>query len=163
MRRLLARLWHATRGPVQWRVLWWANATFMVGVTGVVHDDQGRFLLLRHRMWPKDRQWGLPCGYAVRGEEFSQTVVREVREETALDVTTGDLLYLKSGFRLRLEVAYEARLVGGTLRLDPTEILDAGWFHPDELPEQTQPTHRLLIARALGHDEGGRNERDAGR
>lgn len=154
MRRLLARLWHGLRGPVQWRLLWLANATFMVGVTGVVHDGQGRFLLLRHRLWPRDRQWGLPSGYAVRGEEFGQTVVREVREETALTVRAGELLYLKSGFRLRLEVAYEAHLVGGTMRLDPAEILEAGWFRPDELPENIQPVHRLLIDRALGREEG---------
>ncbi|WP_308405593.1 NUDIX domain-containing protein [Streptomyces tardus] len=149
MRRLLARLWHATRGPIQWRVLWVANAKFMVGVTGAVHDEEGRFLLLRHRLWPEDRQWGLPSGYAIRGEEFAETVVREVREETALEVRPGGLIYLRSGFRLRLEVAYEAHFVGGTTRLDPTEILDAGWFLPDELPENVQPAHRDLIARVL--------------
>lgn len=137
------------RGPVQWRVLWLVNAKFMVGVTGVVSDDQGRFLLLRHRLWPEDRQWGLPSGYAVRGEEFTDTVVREVREETALEVRTGDLLYLRSGYRLRLEVAYEAFLVGGTMRLDPMEVLEAGWFRPDDLPSTLQPVHRTLIDRAL--------------
>ncbi|MGD9482711.1 NUDIX domain-containing protein [Streptomyces sp. TRM70308] len=148
LRRLAARVWHALRGTAQWRLLWLTNATFMVGVTGVVRDAEGRVLLLRHRMWPTDRQWGLPSGFAVRGEEFSRTVEREVKEETDLDVRAGELVRLKSGFRLRLEVAYEAELVGGALRLDPFEILDAGWFSPDALPDQLQPAHRALIHRS---------------
>ncbi len=135
------------RGPVQWRVLWLANAKFMVGVTGVVRDGQGRMLLLRHRLWPEGRQWGFPTGFAVKGEDFRETVVREVREETGLVVEIGRLVRLKSGYRLRLEVAFEATLTGGTLKLDPFEILEARWCSLDELPEGMQPVHRAL---ALG-------------
>ncbi|MBB1247227.1 NUDIX domain-containing protein [Streptomyces durbertensis] len=145
MKRLAAGVWRRLRGPVQWRVLWLTRAKFMVGVTGVVRDDAGRVLLLRHRMWPEGRQWGLPSGYAVKGEEFTATVVREVREETGLDVAVGRLVHLKSGFRLRIEVAYEATLLGGELRIDPFEILEARWFAPDELPSGLQDLHRTLI------------------
>ena len=99
--------------------MWLLNAKFVVGVTGVVRDDEGRVLLLRHRMWPPGRQWGLPSGFAHKGEDFRQTVVREVKEETGLDVEAGRLVMLNSGFRTRLEIAYEARLLGGEQRLDP--------------------------------------------
>ena len=145
MKRIIARAWRAIRGPLQWRILWLAHAKFMIGVTGVVRDERGRVLLLRHRMWPPERQWGLPTGYAIKGEEFGATVVREVREETGLEVKPGALVHLKSGYRLRVEVAYEAQLVGGELKIDSFEILDAGWFSPDELPEGLQESHRLLI------------------
>ncbi|WP_037913180.1 NUDIX domain-containing protein [Actinacidiphila yeochonensis] len=148
MNRLIARVWRAIRGPLQWRVLWVAHAKFVVGVTGVVRDDAGRVLLLRHRMWAQGRQWGLPSGFAARGEEFSETVVREVREETGLEVAPGRLVRLKSGYRLRIELAYEAVLVGGELKLDPFEILEARWCSPDELPAEMQDSHRELI---LGH------------
>ncbi|MCZ7417763.1 NUDIX domain-containing protein [Streptomyces sp. WMMC897] len=151
MKQLAAWAWHAMRGSVQWRLLWWANATFMVGVTGVVRDEAGRVLLLKHRLWPEGRQWGLPSGFAVRGEEFGRTVEREVKEETGLDVRAGELIHLRSGFRLRVEVAYEAEFVGGTLELDAFEILDAGWFAPDALPEALQPAHLPLIHRTGPH------------
>ncbi|MDT0447318.1 NUDIX hydrolase [Streptomyces johnsoniae] len=144
MKRLVARLWRMIRGPVQWRVLWLAHAKFMVGVTGVVRDGEGRMLLLRHRLWPEGRQWGFPTGFAVKGEDFRQTVVREVREETGLEVVPGRLVRLRSGYRLRLEVAYEAELTGGTLRLDPMEILEARWCTLEDLPEGLQPVHRDL-------------------
>src|SRR5512147_531664 len=145
MKTLIARVWRIIRGPLQWRVLWLAHSKFMVGVTGVVRDDQGRVLLLRHRMWPPERQWGLPTGYAKAGEDFGSTVVREVREETGLEVKTGRLVHLKSGYKLRVEIAYEARLVGGDMKIDSFEILEGAWFSPNELPKGMQDSHRLLI------------------
>ncbi|MFD4572343.1 NUDIX domain-containing protein [Streptomyces sp. NPDC058417] len=145
MKRLVARLWRLIRGPLQWRVLWIAHAKFMVGVTGVVRNDAGQVLLLKHRMWPPERPWGLPTGYAVKSEEFPLTVVREVREETGLEVKPGRLVHVKSGYKLRVEVAYEAFHTGGTLKIDGFEILEARWFDPDSLPEGMQDSHRQLI------------------
>lgn len=148
MKQFIARVWRALAGPLQWRVLWFAHAKFMVGVTGVVRDEQGRYLLLRHRMWPEDRPWGLPTGYAIKGEEFPETIVREVREETGLEVKPGRLVHVKSGYKLRVEIAYEAVCTGGTLKLDSMEIMEASWHHPDSLPAGIQESHRNLIAQA---------------
>ena len=145
MSGLLARMWRRLRGPVQWYVLWIFHAKFMIGVTGLVRDRDGRVLLLRHRMWPSGRQWGLPTGYARKRERFEDTVVREVKEETGLDVTVGQLVNIKSGYKLRLEVAYAAELVGGVLALDSFEILEARWFALDELPPGVLDTHRVMI------------------
>lgn len=145
MKRLVARLWRLIRGPLQWRILWFTHAKFMIGVTGVVRNDTGQVLLLKHRLWPQEKPWGLPTGYAIKGEEFPLTVVREVREETGLEVKPGRLVNVTSGYRLRVEVAYEALLTGGTLTIDNFEILEAQWFDPDSLPAGTQEAHRRLI------------------
>ncbi|MFC4011425.1 NUDIX domain-containing protein [Nonomuraea purpurea] len=145
MLRLLTRVWRSLDGRLQWRLVWLKHATFMIGVTGVVRDAEGRVLLLKHRLWPEGRQWGCPTGYANRSETLEDTVVREVFEETGLTVEVGRLIRVRSGFRLRVEVAYEAVLTGGTLRIDPVEVLEAAWFSPGELPEGTQGSHRLLI------------------
>ncbi len=145
VKRLVAWVWHRLAGWAQWRLLWVRQAKFMVGVTGVVRDDEGRVLLLRHRLWPEGRQWGCPGGYAEKGETFEQTVAREVREETGLEVRVGELVRLRSGYRLRLEVAYEARVVGGTLDIDTMEILEARWCAPGDLPDGLQEEHRKLI------------------
>ncbi|WP_165974646.1 NUDIX domain-containing protein [Nonomuraea deserti] len=146
MKRLLARLWRSLRGPVKWRLLYLSQDKFMVGVTGVVRDPDGNVLLLRHRFWAEDRQWGLPTGGAQRGETFEQTVVREVREETGLEVRVGEMVQLRSGFQLRVEVAYAAGYTGGgTMRLNPMEILEARWCAPDDLPKGLLESHRRLI------------------
>lgn len=146
MKRALVWLWRRLR-PFQWRILWIMNATFMVGVSGVIRNEQGQVLLLKHRLWAaRGGDWGVPTGYAKRREKLEDTVVREVREETGLEVRTGSLIRLRSGFRFRIEVAYEAHVVGGTLKLDPFEIVDAKWFDPDELPDGTRHAHRTLVA-----------------
>jgi ADP-ribose pyrophosphatase YjhB (NUDIX family) len=102
------------------------HSKFICGITGVVRDDDGRVLLLRHRLWPPDRQWGFPTGYANKGERHEDTIAREVREETGLAVKAGRLLKVRSGFQYRIEVYYEATLIGGLdgLALDPKEVLD---------------------------------------
>jgi ADP-ribose pyrophosphatase YjhB (NUDIX family) len=149
MKKIAARVWKLIRGPLQWRVLWFAHAKFMIGVTGVVRNEAGEVLLLKHRMWPADRPWGLPTGYAVKSEEFPETVVREVREETGLEVVPGRLVQVTSGYKLRVEIAYEALCTRGTLKLDSFEILEAAWFSPDALPEGMQESHIQLIKSGL--------------
>jgi ADP-ribose pyrophosphatase YjhB (NUDIX family) len=148
---LATRAWQAA-GPLQGWLAWRLHARFGAGVTGVVRAADGRVLLLRHRLWEPEVQWGFPSGFARRGEEFPDTVVREVREETGLTVRTGRLLDLRSGFRYRVEAYYEATLVGGLdrLRIDPREILEARLFPLDALPRAMPPLHRQLALRGRG-------------
>lgn len=147
MNELLAKLWRLGK-PLQWRFLWLVHAKFMCGITGVVRAEDGRLLLLRHRLWPEARQWGFPTGYANKGERHEDTIAREVREETGLTVKAGRLIKIRSGYKLRIEVYYEASLVGGLdgLALDPREILEARLFHPDDLPASMPDVHRELAA-----------------
>jgi 8-oxo-dGTP diphosphatase len=142
---LLTRLWRLGK-PLQWRFLWLVHAKFICGITGVVRDEHGRVLLLRHRLWPPDRQWGFPTGYANKGERHEDTIAREVREETGLTVKAGRLLKVRSGFRYRIEVYYEAVLVGGLdgLTLDPKEVLEARLFRLGDLPDGMPEAHREL-------------------
>jgi ADP-ribose pyrophosphatase YjhB (NUDIX family) len=145
MNGLLARLWRLGR-PLQWRFLWLMHAKFICGITGVIRDEDGQVLLLRHRLWPEHRQWGFPTGYASKGERHEDTIIREVREETGLIVKPGRLLTIRSGYKYRIEVYYEATLISGLvgLALDGREILEARLFWPDELPESMPDSHREL-------------------
>jgi 8-oxo-dGTP pyrophosphatase MutT (NUDIX family) len=92
------------------------------------------------------RQWGFPGGYAKKGERHQDTIIREVREETGLTVTVGRLLDVRSGYRYRIEVYYEAVLDDGLedLKLDGREILDARLFDANGLPPDMAPLHRRL-------------------
>ncbi|TYB42681.1 NUDIX hydrolase [Actinomadura chibensis] len=146
---LVARIWRRLGGRAQWRLARLRHQTFLVYAGGIVRDEKGRILLLRHRMWPAYRAWGLPGGYVNAGERLEDGVTREVREETSLEVSvTGPPLRLDSGFQHRIEAYFEALLVGGRLEIDAAEILEARWCALDALPDEMSPRLRTVI-RAL--------------
>ena len=58
----------------------------------VVHDAAGRLLLIRRAREPGRGLWSLPGGRCEPGEGAAETAVREVREETGLDVAAGALV-----------------------------------------------------------------------
>ncbi|TDC55878.1 NUDIX domain-containing protein [Actinomadura sp. KC345] len=149
--RMVARLWKRLGGRAQWRLARLRHQTFLVYAGGIVRDDQGRVLLLRHRLWPAYRAWGLPGGYVNAGERLEDGVAREIREETSLEVeVTGRPLGVASGFRHRVEAYYEAQVTGGRLELDTAEILEARWYAFDDLPNEMSPRLRNLITSLSG-------------
>jgi 8-oxo-dGTP diphosphatase len=144
----LARIWRLGGGGWRWRVLWLRNATFLVGVTGVITNDAGEVLLLRHRFW-RQGTWGLPSGLVERDETLEEAFAREVQEETGLVIDEPRLLRVISGFRLRLEAHFAAPIASGEMALDRREILEARFFAPDELPDGLLHAHRETVALAL--------------
>jgi 8-oxo-dGTP diphosphatase len=58
-------------------------------VGALVHDAAGRLLLIQRGHDPHRGRWTLPGGRVEPGETREAAVVREVREETGLDVHVG--------------------------------------------------------------------------
>lgn len=69
-----------------------ADRTRIPCVGAVICDDPGRLLLILRGHEPGKGLWSIPGGRIEPGETAEQAVVREVREETGLDVTCGPLL-----------------------------------------------------------------------
>lgn len=104
-------------------------------VGAVVHDGEGRLLLVRRGRPPAAGRWSIPGGKAWADESDEAAVVREVREETGLVVTVDRL----AG---RITLAglddtdfdnrdYVCHVDGGRLRAGD-DAVEAGWFHVDE-------------------------------
>jgi ADP-ribose pyrophosphatase YjhB (NUDIX family) len=69
--------------PIHVRLREWAANSVVPSVTVVIRDDQGRVLLI-HKI--DNDLWALPGGGHDAGERITDTAVREVNEETGLDV-----------------------------------------------------------------------------
>jgi 8-oxo-dGTP diphosphatase len=134
-----------TRMPrLHWLAALLANDRFLLGVVGVIHDEQGRVLLFHHpyRRMP----WGLPGGWMARGESPLEALEREVREESALEVRAERLLLFgTTPDRPKLEFVVGARLVGGAFR-PSHEVTAMRWATADDLPPIPSIQQRILSA-----------------
>ena len=95
------------------------------------------------------------AGFVEIGETLEECVAREVHEEAGIAIR--DVAYFGSQpwpFTGSLMIGFTARWASGDIVCEPTEIADADWFAPDELP-RVPP--RLSIARELIDDFVRRN------
>lgn len=144
IKRIAHSLWKAVPKGWHWRLLWFAHAKFNIGVVGVVANEQGDILLLRH-VFRSKIVWELPSGWIQHGETVEEGLCREVLEETGLSVTSAKAVSFKSGFQLRVEFV----VTGSTSSADSTscghEILEASFFPQDSLPPDLKPEHLVHI------------------
>lgn len=148
MMRVLAWGWQLLSNDLRWRIQRLGHATFLIGVSGVVIDEVGAVLLLKHRFW-RITSWAIPSGYCNRSETLEDALRREIREETGLEVTPHRLLRLASGYKFRMEMTYLCHVSGGEWRIDAREILAARFFPLHDLPADLHPMHRAWITDAL--------------
>jgi 8-oxo-dGTP pyrophosphatase MutT (NUDIX family) len=127
-------------------------------VTVAVRDDRGRLLLI-HKI--DNDLWALPGGGHDPGESIVQTAVREVKEETGVDVEILGLVgtytdprhvmkYDDGEVRQQFSLCFSARLTGGSAREDGTETKAVRWVEPREIGAlNIHPSMLLRIRHAL--------------
>ena len=100
------------------------------------------------------------------GEEPAETLVREIREETALEVVPERIVGVYSGpeFVVRyqngdeaaiLSITFACRPVAGEPRVNDDESLEIRYFAPDALPAMP-PRHQMRITDALRNEPRAR-------
>lgn len=105
-----------------------------LAVAAIIPLEQG-IVLVKRGIFPAYGKWSFPAGYVNRGEVVERALEREVLEETELAVQAEWLvgLYSKPDHAVVLAV-FEATVRGGRLSA-ADEVLEAGVFEPDDLPE----------------------------
>ncbi|MBN3036931.1 MAG: NUDIX hydrolase [Candidatus Diapherotrites archaeon] len=113
----------------------------------IVHD--GNVLLTKRAIPPFEGMWCLPGGHVGIDETMRQSLVREVREETGLEVVVGDLV----GVYDALDRDPRGRVVAVAFCCDPagtetvlnSEVSGFWWCPLAELPDVMGADHRQVL------------------
>ena len=121
-----------------------------------LRDADGRYLTLQRARRPCLGEWDLPGGFVEPGETLAEAIVREVDEETGLEIAVERILGAFTGRygadgRWTVDVGFEARVTGGRFALD-AEKSGARWLALDALPRLAFAGERagLAVLRATG-------------
>jgi ADP-ribose pyrophosphatase YjhB (NUDIX family) len=124
--------------------------THYVGAVVALFDSGGRVLLVEH-VFRTDHPWGLPGGWAHRGELPIDAVKREVEEELQLQMDVKELLFVgnipstrMANHPAHLGFAYYARLTAGQC-VPSREVLSTRWADPERIEEDLAPFQRRAV------------------
>ena len=108
-----------------------------VAVGAAVGNDKGELLLIQRA---DSGIWLYPTGWCDVGYSAAEVVVKEVEEETGIEVEPVRLIAVLDGLRLGFtrvplySLLFYCRATGGTLAPHPLECSDVGWFTRDTMP-----------------------------
>ncbi|MCA9911702.1 MAG: NUDIX domain-containing protein [Anaerolineae bacterium] len=134
----------------------------MMPVAGALMSNEAGEILLQQRS--DNGQWTIPGGAIEPGEEPGEAIIREVREETGLDVIPERLVGVYGGEAhiaqypngdqvAMIALIFACRIVGGTLQTDDDETLDLQYFAPDALPLNFPERYHKIIEDFLTRTE----------
>jgi ADP-ribose pyrophosphatase YjhB (NUDIX family) len=109
-----------------------------LAVGAVVGNEKGELLLIQRA---DSGIWLYPTGWCDTGYSPSEVVVKEVKEETGIDVEPARIIAVIDGVRNQFtrvplySLVFHCRMIGGELRPHPLETRDVGFFARDSLPQ----------------------------
>jgi len=146
-RRVLLRLWRDVPFPEWMRHLFLRilNPSVMVGAMALIEDELGRVLVVEHT-YRRKVPWGMPGGWLKQAESPELGLIREVREETGLQIKVCGLLAADFWGANQLDLLYRCRVESGTYQ-PSDETGQHRWVLLPELPELL-PNQRALLRKA---------------
>jgi mutator protein MutT len=118
----------------------------------VVFDDQGRVLLQKRSK--TEELWGFPGGVMELGESAEEAAIREVREETGLEVKIDSMLgvytqyhhvYANGDQVQPIMFMFKGSVVGGELFVDGKETFELAFFALDDVPDLFNEQHNDIL------------------
>jgi ADP-ribose pyrophosphatase YjhB (NUDIX family) len=105
-----------------------------VAVGTVIRTSDERIVLVRRAIEPGYGLWVFPGGYVDRGEQLVDAALREVREESGLEIRIERLVNVYSYVGTTpIIIVYAGTMTGGELCTDD-ECLEARLFAREEIP-----------------------------
>ena len=104
----------------------------------VIKKENGeiKFLLIKQH----DEYWHFPKGHVEVGETEIDTSIREIKEETNIDVEIDSkfrkvITYSPKKGVMKDVVFFIGKAISFDLKIDPKELLDAIWVNPGEVKD----------------------------
>jgi ADP-ribose pyrophosphatase YjhB (NUDIX family) len=117
---------------------------------GAIIIQNGRILMVRRSVNPARGDWCIPAGFTEWTEHPQQTAIRELKEETGLDISITSMFDVFMGMddprTHAILILYHAEIIGG--KLEPGDDADeARYFDFDNLPSNIAfQAHRDALA-----------------
>lgn len=117
-----------------------------VSVAAAIVDDQGRFLAIRRA---DNGRWEPPGGVLELNESISDGVIREVHEETGLQVRTVALTGVYKNMRRAIvALVFRCEVISGTARASH-ESREIAWLAPEQLGTHMSDAYRVRLLDAV--------------
>lgn len=116
----------------------------------IVLNNKGEILLMKRRIEPFNKLWGVPGGHVKSRERVERAVLREVREETGLTCKIVKLLGVYSDPKRdpryhTVSIAYILKIAGGKLR-NSFESSEQRFFSLNKIPKKLGFDHGKIIS-----------------
>lgn len=100
----------------------------------MIRREDGKYLLVQEKQPKVYGLWNIPAGHVDKGETIEVAAVREVKEESGYDVELGEKIDIyQETVESPVRHAFRAKIIGGYLKIQPEEILDANWFSYNDI------------------------------
>ncbi|GAK31293.1 hydrolase [Weissella oryzae SG25] len=125
----------------------------MPGVAGVLFN-QNRDQVLMEKRGDGSKDWGLVSGMQNLGESATESIIREFKEETNLDVTVTALIGIDTNFhhvfpngdQAQIPMfLFEVECLGGQPIPDGDETLELAYVALQPVPKMYNPQHQLAV------------------
>ncbi len=121
-------------------------------VTAIIDNSTKKIVLVKRNTIPFKGYWALPGGRVEQGETIERAIVREVKEETGLEVEIIRKIgeYHEQGNQEGVEYDYYpacffVKIIGGKLKPQQAEIQEVKIFSLDDIPKNLAFVHNDMI------------------